>query len=236
MSGNQRRSGSEQAPLGSRSIHRGNELRRDVHLILAGIACGFSVNRHAEHFSDGIRDNPPDLHLRTNRRLLNRRRHRTFCTTFVQSIWHSMRSGNQQLACHQVRCAGSTPPPPPSLICLLSYTYKFLDEVDLDALLLFRDTWIDGPLAKRKKQERLVGFFWACVRRGYITENPTFGLGKIKVDQTPTDYFPPHEFEEIVDATYAYRENRGETGNSNGTRLCTMTLLMRWSGLRIRMR
>jgi hypothetical protein len=48
--------------------------------------------------------------------------------------------------------------------------YKFLDEIDLDALLLFRDTWIDGPLAKRKKQERLIGFFWACVRRGYTTE------------------------------------------------------------------
>ena len=48
--------------------------------------------------------------------------------------------------------------------------------------------------------------------KGYIiiTENPTFGLGKIKVDQTPTDYFPPHEFDKIVDATYAYRENRGE--------------------------
>ena len=115
-----------------------------------------------------------------------------------------------------------------------SQGYKFLDEVDLDALLTFRDTWIDGPLAKRKKQERLIGFFWACVRRRYITENPTFGLGKIKVDQTPTDYFPPHEFDKIVDATYAYRENRGEIGNTNSTRLRIMTLLMRWSGLRIR--
>lgn len=37
--------------------------------------------------------------------------------------------------------------------------YKFLDEIDLDALMSFRDTWIDGPLAKRKKQERLIGFF-----------------------------------------------------------------------------
>jgi integrase/recombinase XerD len=58
--------------------------------------------------------------------------------------------------------------------------------------------------------------------------------GKIKVDQTPTDYFQPHEFDKVVDATYAYRENRGETGNSNSTRLRTSTLLMRWSGLRIR--
>lgn len=37
-----------------------------------------------------------------------------------------------------------------------------------------------------------------------------------------------------MDATYAYRENRGEIGNTNSTRLRIMTLLMRWSGLRIR--
>lgn len=115
-----------------------------------------------------------------------------------------------------------------------SQGYKFLDEVDLDALIAFRDTWTDGPLAKRKKQERVIGFFWACIRRGYIRDNPTFGLRKIKVDQTPTDYFPPHEFERIIDATYAYRENRGEIGSTNSTRLRTLTLLMRWSGLRIR--
>jgi integrase/recombinase XerD len=112
--------------------------------------------------------------------------------------------------------------------------YKFLDEIDLDSLMSFRNTWSDGPLAKRKKQERIIGFFWMCVRRGYIRDNPTFGLGKIKADQAPTDYFPADEFERIIDATYAYRENRGETGNTNSTRLRTMTLLMRWSGLRIR--
>jgi hypothetical protein len=37
--------------------------------------------------------------------------------------------------------------------------YKFLGEIDLHALIAFRDTWIDGPPAKRKKQERLIGFF-----------------------------------------------------------------------------
>jgi hypothetical protein len=50
----------------------------------------------------------------------------------------------------------------------------------------------------------------------------------------PTDYFPADEFDRIIDSTYAYRENRGETGNTNSTRLRTLTLLMRWSGLRIR--
>jgi hypothetical protein len=48
---------------------------------------------------------------------------------------------------------------------------KFPDEVGLDALIAFRDTWTNGPL--RKKQERVIGFFW--------------GLQKIKVNQTPTD-------------------------------------------------
>jgi integrase/recombinase XerD len=50
-----------------------------------------------------------------------------------------------------------------------SQGYKLLDEVDLDALLTFRDTWIEGPLAKRKKQEQehLIGFF--CKGSALIT-------------------------------------------------------------------
>jgi hypothetical protein len=64
----------------------------------------------------------------------------------------------------------------------------YLDEIDLDALLNFCGTWSDGGLAKKKKQSRLMGFFWACVRRRYLQENPALGLGKIKVVQIPTDY------------------------------------------------
>jgi hypothetical protein len=54
---------------------------------------------------------------------------------------------------------------------------NYLDQIDLDALLSFRSTWKDGGLAKQKKQDRLIGFFWAGVRRGYISLNPTMGLG-----------------------------------------------------------
>jgi len=112
---------------------------------------------------------------------------------------------------------------------------EYLDELELDALLNFRNTWEDGPLAKQKKQSRVIGFFWACVRRRYLTENPAIGLGKIKVVQIPTDYFPPDEFERIIAATYIRRGDRGGGDvKANQTRLRTMTLLMRWSGLRIR--
>ena len=81
---------------------------------------------------------------------------------------------------------------------------EYLDQIELDTLLNFRNTWKDGKLAKQKKQSRLIGFFWACVRRGYIAQNPRMGLGKIKVVQIPTDYFPRDEFQRILDATHVY--------------------------------
>ena len=113
---------------------------------------------------------------------------------------------------------------------------EFLDQLDLDALLSFRSTWKDGSLAKQKKQSRLIGFFWACVRRNYLLQNPALGLGKIKVVQIPTDYFPRDEFERIIEATYRVCDNRGGLIDveSNRIRLRTLTHLMRWSGLRIR--
>ena len=49
----------------------------------------------------------------------------------------------------------------------VTHRYKFPDKIDLDALMSFRNIWIDAPLAKRKKQERLISVFWMCVRQGY---------------------------------------------------------------------
>lgn len=114
--------------------------------------------------------------------------------------------------------------------------FTFIDELDLDALLRFRSTWNDAPLSGQKKQNRVIGFFWACARRGYIKENPVLGLGKIKVVHVPTDYFPRDEFQRIIDATYVYGDPRGGYIDIEDTRarLRAMTLLMRWSGLRIR--
>jgi hypothetical protein len=89
--------------------------------------------------------------------------------------------------------------------------YKLLREFDLRAVQAYRAKWKDGALAK-KKQERLTGFFWFCIRGGWITQNPTNGLGRITVNQTPTDYFTRKEFDKIVDATYAYLKIAGRQG------------------------
>jgi integrase/recombinase XerD len=111
--------------------------------------------------------------------------------------------------------------------------YKLLRELDLGAMRAFRNTWKDGAMAKKKKQERFTGFFWFCIRAGWITENPTANLGRISANQAPTDYFPKDEFKKIIDATYVY-QNRAQVGVDNSTRLRTLVLLMRWSGLAIR--
>ncbi len=93
-----------------------------------------------------------------------------------------------------------------------------------------------APWRRRKKQERLTGFFWFCIRAGWIVTNPTHNLGRISVTQAPTDYFTREEFDRLLDCTHLYRESRSEEaiGRVQGTRLRTLLLLMRWSGLRIR--
>jgi integrase/recombinase XerD len=87
--------------------------------------------------------------------------------------------------------------------------YKFLRELDLPALCSLRFSWKDGVMAKKKKQERLTKFFWFCIRAGWITTNLTHKLGRIAMNQVPTDYFAREEFDKLLNATYLSREPFG---------------------------
>jgi integrase len=115
-----------------------------------------------------------------------------------------------------------------------SYGFTHITEITTADLEGFRDTWTDGPLAKKKKQERLIGFFYYCLRLGWIKSNPAVLLGRIRADGPPTDYFPAPEFEKIMDATYIYQPKGWVECRNQATRLRILTLLMRWSGLAIR--
>ncbi len=115
-----------------------------------------------------------------------------------------------------------------------SYGFTHITEITTADLEGFRDTWTDGPLAKKKKQERLIGFFYYCLRLGWIKSNPAVLLGRIRADGPPTDYFPASEFEKIMDATYIYQPKGWVECRNQATRLRILTLLMRWSGLAIR--
>jgi integrase len=111
----------------------------------------------------------------------------------------------------------------------------YLPEVALDALEEFRKSWKDAPLSRKKKQERIIGFFYFCLRHGWIRENPAAGLSRIRVEEQPvTLYFPRDEFDKIVDATYVYNPSGYTEPRNQATRIRVLTLLMRWSGLAIR--
>lgn len=112
--------------------------------------------------------------------------------------------------------------------------FTHITEIATADLEGFRDTWIDGPLARKKKQERLIGFFYYCLRLGWIKSNPAVQLGRIRADGPPTDYFPAPEFDKIIDATYIYQPRGWVECRNQATRLRILTLLMRWSGLAIR--
>lgn len=115
--------------------------------------------------------------------------------------------------------------------------YRFLAQLDLDALREFREVWGDAPLARSKKQARLIGFFYFCVRSGWLIQNPAVQLGRIKVVQKPTGYFEPQQYSTVIDATYRYCDTRWQRGDGlqlGGPRIRTLTELMRWTGLRIR--
>jgi len=112
----------------------------------------------------------------------------------------------------------------------------YLAEITLDHLEEFRKTWKDkSSLGRKKKQERVVGFFYFCMRHGWIRENAAAGLSRIKTDdQRVTLYFPREEIEKLIDATYVYNPSGYSEPRNQATRLRALTLLMRWSGLAIR--
>jgi site-specific recombinase XerD len=104
-----------------------------------------------------------------------------------------------------------------------------LNEVTLAHLVAWRGSWTDKALAARKKQERVRGFFWFCVKNHWMAENLALGLSKIKADHRPAVPFMPEEFESILLAC-----DRFAKIEEHRTRMRAMVLLLRWSGLAIR--
>ena len=110
----------------------------------------------------------------------------------------------------------------------------FLDQLRPAALTQFRSHWGNGSATTRRKHERLVAFFWFCVRMEWLDKNPALLLKRVKVDSTPTDYFTKKEFAALVDATHAYGNwLGGHDYDHRRDRVRALILLMRWSGLAI---
>jgi integrase len=103
-----------------------------------------------------------------------------------------------------------------------------LQDVTLPHLQSWRVTWNCGPLASKKRQERLIGFFYFCQRNRWITDNPALGLSPIRATNPAPQHFTQEEYVKITSAIdrFGKREDQRE-------RLRGMVFLLKWSGLAI---
>ncbi len=120
----------------------------------------------------------------------------------------------------------------------------YLLDLDVEHLRRFRQALASGTVSLtqnqknsseslKKKHERLIGFFYFAGRQKWISENPAADLTRIKSTVPPTDYFPAEQMQQITDATYVYDRKaiHAKEMVNNATRLRTLVLLLRWSGL-----
>jgi integrase len=110
--------------------------------------------------------------------------------------------------------------------------FRSLKQIGVDEISQFRSTWTDSPISKYKKQERLKGFLHFCVAREWMRTNPVAALKPVKVPPSQTLPFDEDQVTAILEACEAYAI-KGIYGEQNRTRLKALTLLMRYSGLRI---
>ena len=81
--------------------------------------------------------------------------------------------------------------------------------------------------------ERLKGFFHFCVVREWMRTNPVHGIKPVKVPPSQTLPFDEDEVAKILDACDR-NPIKGVYASENRTRMKALTLLLRYSGLRIR--
>lgn len=111
-----------------------------------------------------------------------------------------------------------------------TYRLRFMDQLDLDSLGMFRACWTEGPCTSLKKLERLRAFMRFAEKRDWIKRNPAVDLKAPKVPIKPTLPFTREEMIRILAALTPYSKTAGVR---NAQRLRAFVLLLRYSGLRI---
>ena len=111
---------------------------------------------------------------------------------------------------------------------------RFMHQLeDVDRLTEFRSTWPDASISSQKKLERLRAFCGFCCDRNWMKRNAAKKLKWPTVKPVQKDPFMQDEMSRILDATHIYPDNYGNLGGDNARRLRALTLLLRYSGLRL---
>ncbi|HEV8661323.1 MAG TPA: tyrosine-type recombinase/integrase [Thermoanaerobaculia bacterium] len=109
---------------------------------------------------------------------------------------------------------------------------RYVRQLDLPALREFRAGWADGAIAGKKKLERLRSFFRFAMQSNWVKQNPVLTMRAPKVTQPPTLPFSKDDMDKILWACDLYPDS-GRYRKGTPARLKALTLLMRYSGLRI---
>lgn len=110
-----------------------------------------------------------------------------------------------------------------------------LDEIQLEHLQKFRQSWPPSLVTAARWHQRLLSFFSFCDANGWLAGNPTTKLLCPPIPRTPpTDYFDRKQFQRILDAAKEYDYGGGYDCCHRGRRIRALVLLMRWSGLSIK--
>ena len=103
----------------------------------------------------------------------------------------------------------------------------------LDSLSQFRQSWKDSPRTASKKVERLRAFFSFCVDRGWCDSNPATKIKLPKVSICPTMPLTAADMIKILAACDGLQITAQASGKLGMHRVKTLTLLMRYTGMRI---
>jgi integrase/recombinase XerD len=110
-----------------------------------------------------------------------------------------------------------------------------LDQLRLQPLREFRQSWDTTSITAARWHERLRSFFVFCVANSWLPANPMNALKKpLVLHRPPTDYFKRQELQQIVDAAEEYEYGGGRDCWFRAQRMQTLVLLMRWGGLAIK--
>jgi integrase/recombinase XerD len=103
----------------------------------------------------------------------------------------------------------------------------YITECEIEVLRLFRESWKNKNYSARKKLEALRTFFKFVHESGWLPTNPAKIIKPPKVEDPPTMPYSKDEVERVLAACDKYPDKR------NAVRLRALTLLLRYSGLRI---
>jgi len=107
--------------------------------------------------------------------------------------------------------------------------FRYLKQLDVEALRQFRDSWKIGPRTAVKKIERVRAFFRFAVESGWIEKNPAkLVRGAATIKDTQKLPFEPKEMERIVETC-----RQVELERCTNDELLAFVLVLRYSGLRI---